>query len=73
MSYAINRCTLNRAIRAITGIVLLYIGFVDSILEIENNIRIPLGLFGLMNIISAYMGLRADQKNADLRDYENHS
>lgn len=58
MIFQHNMCTFDRALRVVAGIALLYVGFIDpDILGFESKlVSIVLGVIGLMNIGSAFMG-----------------
>lgn len=53
-----NMCSIDRILRLAVGIALLYIGFIDpGFLGIKSQLlSVLLGVFGLINIGSAFMG-----------------
>ena len=58
MLFQHNMCTIDRILRVSVGIALLYVGFIDpDILGFESTlVSIVIGVIGLMNIGSAFMG-----------------
>jgi len=66
MTITANMCTLDRTARTVIGIVFIYIGFMDTYLDIDDLIRILLGIFGIINIGSAYLAFCPIYKLANL-------
>lgn len=55
MSFKRNLHSLDRVIRAIIGIVCLYLGFIDTSIIGNFLASILVGIFGLINIFAAVM------------------
>ena len=58
MMFQRNMCTIDRVMRILIGCALLYVGFIDpSLIGISSQILgVVLGILGLINIGSAFMG-----------------
>ncbi len=56
MSIRINMCGIDRVLRIITSILLIYVSFWDSEIIANEAIRFMVGGFGLLNLVSACIG-----------------
>lgn len=50
-----NMGTIDRIIRIITGLVMMYVGFIDQSIIGNQTINIIIGIFGIISIIFAYI------------------
>jgi len=50
-----NLHSVDIAVRTITGLALVYVGFIDAELITNSVVRILLGAFGVLNLIAAAM------------------
>ena len=57
MKLKVNMGMIDRAIRTIVGLLLIYIGFVNIEFVVSDLLRYILGGIGILNIISAVMGI----------------
>ena len=55
MKFPRNMCLLDRTIRIIVGITLVYLGFFDSTLVADTVLSVLLGIIGLVNLGSALL------------------
>lgn len=56
MKFKINMCLLDRALRTIGSIYLIYIGFINTELLANPLLNLMLGGFGVFNIIVVMVG-----------------
>lgn len=57
MKFKVNMGLIDRAVRMIVGILLIYIGFINIELVASEVLRYLLGGIGIINIISALAGI----------------
>ena len=50
-----NMGVLDRAIRIVTGLIMMYFGFIDQAVIGNFTINIIVGIFGIISILFAYM------------------
>lgn len=70
-----NMCKIDRVLRFVVGILLIYIGFVNTDMLGANHqvLNILLGIIGLMNIGSAFMGVCPIYKMANISSNKIHN
>lgn len=50
-----NMGTIDRIIRIVTGLVMVYLGFIDQSIIGSQTINIIVGIFGIFSILFAYL------------------
>ena len=65
-----NLGTPDRIARALVGIILIYIGFIDQTLITSQVLRILIGLFGALNLFGGIVSFCPLYRLADINTYK---